>query len=145
MTQNRSFCCIPDTVVDAGTVGGAGRRFPGRNRGRQCLGKHHGPQVDSVYDHMRSMRRSSTRPGGVGKTTGCEDFSRPARVVAGTVDGPRGAFYSRRDNSGSAIFERRAFRYNTGSVMSNIPVAFLVLGAFFTLYFVAALWRSRPK
>jgi hypothetical protein len=34
---------------------------------------------------------------------------------------------------------------NTVSVMSNIPVAFLVLGAFFTLYFVAALWRSRPK
>jgi hypothetical protein len=31
------------------------------------------------------------------------------------------------------------------TVMSNIPVAFLVLGAFFTLYFVAALWRSRPK
>jgi hypothetical protein len=29
--------------------------------------------------------------------------------------------------------------------MSSIPVAFLVLGAFFTLYFVAALWRSRPK
>jgi hypothetical protein len=28
--------------------------------------------------------------------------------------------------------------------MSNIPIAFLVLGAFFTLYFVAALWRSRP-
>jgi hypothetical protein len=28
--------------------------------------------------------------------------------------------------------------------MSNIPVAFLVLGAFFSLYFVAALWRSRP-
>jgi len=29
--------------------------------------------------------------------------------------------------------------------MSNIPVAFLVLGAFFCLYLVAALWRSRPK
>jgi hypothetical protein len=28
--------------------------------------------------------------------------------------------------------------------MSNIPVAFLVLGAFFSLYLVAALWRSRP-
>jgi hypothetical protein len=28
--------------------------------------------------------------------------------------------------------------------MSNIPIAFLVLGAFFALYFVAALWRSRP-
>jgi hypothetical protein len=31
------------------------------------------------------------------------------------------------------------------AAMSNIPVAFLVLGAFFTLYLVAALWRSRPK
>jgi len=29
--------------------------------------------------------------------------------------------------------------------MSNIPVAFLVLAAFFVLYVVAALWRSRPK
>ncbi len=29
--------------------------------------------------------------------------------------------------------------------MSNVPVAFLVLGAFFTLYFVAALWRSRSR
>jgi len=29
--------------------------------------------------------------------------------------------------------------------MSNIPVAFIVLGAFFVLYAVAALWRSRPK
>jgi hypothetical protein len=29
--------------------------------------------------------------------------------------------------------------------MSNIPVVFLVLGAFSTLYFVAVLWRSRPK
>jgi hypothetical protein len=29
--------------------------------------------------------------------------------------------------------------------MSNIPVAFYVLGVFFCLYFVAALWRSRPK
>jgi hypothetical protein len=28
--------------------------------------------------------------------------------------------------------------------MSNIPVAFLVLGAFFFLYFVAALWGSKP-
>lgn len=28
--------------------------------------------------------------------------------------------------------------------MENVPVAFLVLGAFFCLYFVAALWRSRP-
>jgi hypothetical protein len=28
--------------------------------------------------------------------------------------------------------------------MSNIPVAFVVLAAFFFLYFVAALWRSRP-
>ncbi len=61
------------------------------------------------------------------------------------VDRGGGAFYSRRDNSSRATFEPRAFRYNTGSVMSNIPVAFLVLGAFFTLYFVAALWRSRPK
>jgi hypothetical protein len=61
------------------------------------------------------------------------------------VDHRGGAFYSRRDNSSRATFEPRAFRYNTGSVMSNIPVAFLVLGAFFTLYFVAALWRSRPK
>ena len=56
-----------------------------------------------------------------------------------------GALYSRRDNSGGAIFEPRSFRYNTGVAMSNIPVAFLVLGAFFTLYCVAALWRSRPK
>ena len=55
------------------------------------------------------------------------------------------ALYSRRDNSGGAIVEPRPFRYNTSSVMSNISVAFLVLGAFFTLYFVAALWRSRPK
>ena len=31
------------------------------------------------------------------------------------------------------------------TVMGNIPVAFLVLGAFFCLYFVAALWRSRRK
>jgi hypothetical protein len=29
--------------------------------------------------------------------------------------------------------------------MTNIPVAFLVLAAFFSLYFVAALWRSRPE
>ena len=28
--------------------------------------------------------------------------------------------------------------------MSNVPVAFLVLGTFFFVYFVAALWRSRP-
>lgn len=42
---------MPDTVVDAGTVAGGGRLLPGRNSGHQCLGKHHGPQVDSVYDH----------------------------------------------------------------------------------------------
>ena len=60
--------------------------------------------------------------------------------------GRRGAvFYSRLDNTGSGILEPRSFRCNVGLVMSNIPVAFLVLGAFFTLYFVAALWRSRPK
>jgi hypothetical protein len=89
---------------------------------------------------MRSMRRSSARQSGTGKTTRCEDLTdihRPSR---------RGAvFYSRLDNTGSAIFQPRSFRYNAGPVMSNIPVAFLVLGAFFTLYFVAALWRSRPK
>jgi hypothetical protein len=28
--------------------------------------------------------------------------------------------------------------------MSNIPVAFVVLATFFFVYFVAALWRSRP-
>jgi hypothetical protein len=60
--------------------------------------------------------------------------------------GRRGAaFYSRLDNTGRAIFEPRSFRYDAVADMSNIPVAFLVLGAFFTLYFVAALWRSRPK
>src|ERR1700733_6075131 len=146
MTKNSSFCCMRNTVVDArSAVGGGGRCLPGRDRGRQCFGKHHGPEVDSVYDHMRSMRRSSARPGGAGKTTGCEDFSRRAQGVAGVVDRGGEAFYSRHDNSSGATFEPRAFRYNTGSVMSNIPVAFLVLGAFFTLYFVAALWRSRPK
>ena len=29
------------------------------------------------------------------------------------------------------------------TVMSDIPIAFYVLGAFFTLYVVAATWRSR--
>jgi hypothetical protein len=28
--------------------------------------------------------------------------------------------------------------------MSNIPVAFVVLATFFFVYFVAALWGSRP-
>jgi hypothetical protein len=65
--------------------------------------------------------------------------------VTSRVGQPGGAFCSRHDNSGGAIFEPRSLRYNTDAAMSNIPVAFLVLGAFFTLYFVAALWRSRPK
>ena len=29
------------------------------------------------------------------------------------------------------------------TTMSNIPIAFLVLGAFFTLYIVAATWQSK--
>ena len=54
-------------------------------------------------------------------------------------------FSSRRDNSGGAIFEPGLFRYNAGAVVSNIPIAFLVLGAFFALYFVLALARSARR
>ena len=51
--------------------------------------------------------------------------------------GLRGIDYSHRDNT--AVIKLRR-------VMStNIPVAFLVLGALLSLYVVAALWRSRPK
>jgi hypothetical protein len=83
------------------------------------------------------MPRSSGQGSGARKTTRCEDFGRSPPVPA--------------ERFSHAPITRRALRSKVDSsnttlpVMSNIPVAFLVLGAFFTLYFVAALWRSRPR
>jgi hypothetical protein len=49
-----------------------------------------------------------------------------------------GAFFSSRSHNTAGD--------NLAGVMStNIPVAFLVLGALLSLYVIAALWRSRPK
>jgi len=87
-----------------------------------------------------SSGESSSRESERGKTTPCEDSGK--RGVIPALERPIPHTAITRPGVAFTIGQSASF---VGCVMSNIPVAFFVLGAFFVLYLVAALWRSRPK